>query len=278
MPLHHTMARRCDSALLKGFLPAWRFPVIQDGTFDLSAAPPFSLADLRNAIPVSRRGLCGCHRSTVGVGPSLFISAVAAAAAACHVPIYKHFHLVLMISTCMCVCHRCLLPRLFLQSHCWEKNAWRSFAHLALDVGIVAGLAVAAFAINQWCVSTCSHDALHETACATEKLAGGPKQSGFPCMCICISWPACILSNPRCAASAGGRGPCTGSHKAPCSGPCLWLATTGEFTPPTPRLGHRPRLRGRRRRPHPASRTHTTPHMPHAQPCAKPFLSYAWWH
>mmetsp|Transcript_6163 Transcript_6163/g.13393 ORF Transcript_6163/g.13393 Transcript_6163/m.13393 type:complete len:424 (-) Transcript_6163:940-2211(-) len=57
-----------------------------DGSFDLSAAPPFSLADLRNAIPAK----------------------------------------------------------------CWEKNTFRSFAYLALDVGIVAGLAIAAYTVNQW--------------------------------------------------------------------------------------------------------------------------------
>lgn len=60
----------------------------QDGSFDLSAPPPFSLQDLRNAIP----------------------------------------------------------------AHCWEKNTLKSMAYLALDVLIVAGLAVAAYTINQWCV------------------------------------------------------------------------------------------------------------------------------
>jgi omega-3 fatty acid desaturase (delta-15 desaturase) len=59
---------------------------LQDGSIDLSAAPPFSLADLRNAIP----------------------------------------------------------------AHCWEKNTFKSMAHLALDVGIVFGLAAAALAVNQW--------------------------------------------------------------------------------------------------------------------------------
>jgi len=59
---------------------------LQDGSYDLSAAPPFNLSDIRNAIP----------------------------------------------------------------AHCWEKNSWRSMAHLALDVGIVAGLAAGAFALNAW--------------------------------------------------------------------------------------------------------------------------------
>ena len=58
----------------------------QDGSFDLSAAPPFGLADIRNAIPAK----------------------------------------------------------------CWEKDTFRSFAHLALDVGIVAALAVGAYMANQW--------------------------------------------------------------------------------------------------------------------------------
>ncbi|GAX72879.1 hypothetical protein CEUSTIGMA_g334.t1 [Chlamydomonas eustigma] len=57
-----------------------------DGTFDLSAPPPFSLADLRNAIP----------------------------------------------------------------AECWEKNTFKSIAHLVLDVGIVVALAIAAFTVNQW--------------------------------------------------------------------------------------------------------------------------------
>lgn len=59
---------------------------LQDGTFDLSAPPPFSLQDLRNAIP----------------------------------------------------------------AHCWEKNTFKSMAHLALDVGVVFGMAAAAYTINQW--------------------------------------------------------------------------------------------------------------------------------
>lgn len=58
----------------------------QDGSYDLSAAPPFGLADIRAAIP----------------------------------------------------------------NHCWEKNAWRSMAYLALDVGIVAALAVGAYTLNAW--------------------------------------------------------------------------------------------------------------------------------
>lgn len=58
----------------------------QDGSYDLSAAPPFGLADIRAAIP----------------------------------------------------------------NHCWEKSAWRSMAYLALDVGIVAALAVGAYTLNAW--------------------------------------------------------------------------------------------------------------------------------
>lgn len=64
------------------------FAVRPDGTFDLSAAPPFSLSDIRAAIP----------------------------------------------------------------DKCWERNTARSFAHLALDVGIVFGLAAAAFTVNSWFV------------------------------------------------------------------------------------------------------------------------------
>ncbi|KAG2448543.1 hypothetical protein HYH02_006434 [Chlamydomonas schloesseri] len=63
-----------------------RFKRNADGTYDLSAPPPFTLQDLRNAIP----------------------------------------------------------------AHCWEKNTFRSMAHLALDVGIVFGLAAVAFTVNQW--------------------------------------------------------------------------------------------------------------------------------
>lgn len=58
----------------------------QDGSYDLSAPPPFGLADIREAIP----------------------------------------------------------------KQCWEKNAWRSMAYLALDVGIVAGLAIGAYSLNAW--------------------------------------------------------------------------------------------------------------------------------
>ena len=35
---------------------------------------------------------------------------------------------------------------------CWEKNTFRSFAHLVLDVGIVAGLAIGAATLNAWYV------------------------------------------------------------------------------------------------------------------------------
>lgn len=35
---------------------------------------------------------------------------------------------------------------------CLKKNAWRSMGHLAADVAIVAGLAVGAYALNQWYV------------------------------------------------------------------------------------------------------------------------------
>jgi omega-3 fatty acid desaturase (delta-15 desaturase) len=59
---------------------------LQDGSYDLSAPPPFTLADLRNAIP----------------------------------------------------------------AHCWEKNTFKSMAYMFLDVGIVAGLAVAAYTLNAW--------------------------------------------------------------------------------------------------------------------------------
>jgi hypothetical protein len=61
----------------------------QDGGFDLSAAPPFSLSDVRDAIP----------------------------------------------------------------SHCFERSAAKSFAYLAFDVAIVAGLAAAAYAANSWCAT-----------------------------------------------------------------------------------------------------------------------------
>lgn len=73
-------------AAIPGVSTTVDFPRNADGTFDLSAAPPFGLADLRNAIP----------------------------------------------------------------AECWEKNTFKSMAYLALDVGIVAGLAVAAFTINSW--------------------------------------------------------------------------------------------------------------------------------
>uniref|UniRef100_A0A7R9VN38 Fatty acid desaturase domain-containing protein n=1 Tax=Chlamydomonas euryale TaxID=1486919 RepID=A0A7R9VN38_9CHLO len=58
----------------------------EDGSFDLSAPPPFGLADLRAAIP----------------------------------------------------------------AECWKKDTFKSFAYLALDVGVVAALAIGAFAVNQW--------------------------------------------------------------------------------------------------------------------------------
>ncbi|EFJ45013.1 hypothetical protein VOLCADRAFT_76038 [Volvox carteri f. nagariensis] len=63
-----------------------RFKRNADGTYDLSAPPPFTLQDLRAAIP----------------------------------------------------------------AQCWEKNTFKSMAHMALDVGIVFGLAAAAYTINQW--------------------------------------------------------------------------------------------------------------------------------
>ena len=57
----------------------------EDGSIDLSAAPPFGLADLRGAIP----------------------------------------------------------------ARCWEKDTRRSFSHLALDIGIVAALAIGAYTADQ---------------------------------------------------------------------------------------------------------------------------------
>ena len=59
-----------------------------DESFDYSAPPPFTLADIKNAIP----------------------------------------------------------------KHCWEKDAWKSMGYLVLDLAIVAGLAIAANAINSWFV------------------------------------------------------------------------------------------------------------------------------
>ncbi|KIY95929.1 omega-3 fatty acid desaturase (delta-15desaturase) [Monoraphidium neglectum] len=64
------------------------FVLKADGTYDLSAPPPFTLSDIRAAIP----------------------------------------------------------------DHCWQRNTVRSFAHLALDVGIVFGIAAAAYAANSWFV------------------------------------------------------------------------------------------------------------------------------
>jgi omega-3 fatty acid desaturase (delta-15 desaturase) len=62
------------------------FILKEDGSYDLSAPPPFGLADIRAAIP----------------------------------------------------------------NHLWEKNAWKSMAYLALDVGIVTALAVGAYTLNAW--------------------------------------------------------------------------------------------------------------------------------
>jgi omega-3 fatty acid desaturase (delta-15 desaturase) len=33
-------------------------------------------------------------------------------------------------------------------AHCFEKDVWRSFAYLALDVGVVAALALAAYTLD----------------------------------------------------------------------------------------------------------------------------------
>lgn len=66
--------------------PFFRSFALQDGSYDLSAPPPFGLTDIREAIP----------------------------------------------------------------KHCWEKNAGRSMAYLALDVGIVAALAFGAYTLNAW--------------------------------------------------------------------------------------------------------------------------------
>ena len=40
--------------------------------------------------------------------------------------------------------------------HCWQKNTAKSVSYLVKDVAIVAGLAVAAYSANTWCVF--SHD------------------------------------------------------------------------------------------------------------------------
>ena len=37
--------------------------------------------------------------------------------------------------------------------HCWQKNTAKSVAYLVKDVAIVAGLAVAAYSANTWCVA-----------------------------------------------------------------------------------------------------------------------------
>lgn len=41
-----------------------------------------------------------------------------------------------------------LLTCQFLAAHCWEKNVARSFSYLFLDLGVVAGLAYAAYTID----------------------------------------------------------------------------------------------------------------------------------
>jgi len=80
-----TRARRAASPA--GVPPSNRRPVPRvQADIPLAAPPPFTLADIKNAIPAS----------------------------------------------------------------CFEKNAAKSFAYLAWDVAVVAGLAVAAFTVNAW--------------------------------------------------------------------------------------------------------------------------------
>lgn len=41
--------------------------------------------------------------------------------------------------------------RAAIPDECWEKDSKKSFAYLIKDVAIVLGLAVGAYALNQWC-------------------------------------------------------------------------------------------------------------------------------
>ncbi|GFR39618.1 hypothetical protein Agub_g81 [Astrephomene gubernaculifera] len=81
-----TVVRVANVAAVPEAPAADRFKRKPDGSFDLSAPPPFSLADLRAAIP----------------------------------------------------------------AHCWEKNLFKSMAYLALDVGVVFGLAAVAYTVDEW--------------------------------------------------------------------------------------------------------------------------------
>lgn len=40
--------------------------------------------------------------------------------------------------------------RAAIPAECWEKNTFKSMAYLALDVGIVAALAIGALTVNAW--------------------------------------------------------------------------------------------------------------------------------
>lgn len=99
----------------------------QDGTFDLSAAPPFTLVrkpcQLRGHGVLRANGRGSDARSRRR--PPRKLNSL--------LPVLAQADL------------RAAIP-----AKCWEKDVFRSFAYLALDVGIVAGLAIAAFTIDQW--------------------------------------------------------------------------------------------------------------------------------
>lgn len=128
-----------------------------DGRVDLSAPPPFSLADLRNAIPGARvRGgavslhACGRERAAqLPRRPQAHSAAEpckqcgGAAASAARPPPSRHS----LAPTLIASPHP--HPRLRAEP-CWQKDTFKSFAYLALDVGIVAGLAVLAHMYAPW--------------------------------------------------------------------------------------------------------------------------------
>lgn len=108
----------------------WPVPP-QDGSYDLSAPPPFGLSDIRNAIPG------GGMQGVQGRGPD---AGGCTAWPALHPPALATAHRA----------HPGLPVRARLAAHCWEKNAWKSIGYLVRDVAIVAGLAAGALAINSW--------------------------------------------------------------------------------------------------------------------------------
>lgn len=142
-----------------------RLPTLQDGTYDLSAPPPFTLQDLRAAIPahcwqkVRGRMRSGCVQPPPGLAGALAGAHVGACVRRC---ICAFSHLTI---------HPSSSPR---------QSTLRSLAHVAMDLIIVAALAWAAHNYATRCAAAALCYACRErsSTCTTAVL----NKTTIPCI------------------------------------------------------------------------------------------------